>query len=490
MNARELVWDMLTEVNERSALSHEVFTAAMAKHDPEGAERALATQLFNGTLERQLTIDAVLEKQTGRTVGKIKPKIRNLLRMSAYQMLFLQRVPAAVACSEAVTLAKKRGLAGLSGFVNGTLRGLDRVVKAHGGQQEYLQEVSRGMEETERLGFLYSAPAWMIRRWREDFPKADIERILAASLAEGGTNIRVNRSRGTKEELEEALSQEGVHVAPGILGNCLRLTGSGNPAALAAYREGRFSIQDTSAVLAGNLLPLAPGMKVLDLCAAPGGKTVHVADELAALHAEARKSEAEAGANPGMEPEAGGFADYVQSRGGTYAVESRDISEGKLPMIREQLERVGLAGVHCATADASVYDPSLEAWADVVIADVPCSGLGVIGRKPDIKYKTKPEDIGALAAIQRAIVRQAVRYVKPGGYLSYSTCTLAHEENEGVAAFIASLGMTPVDLSEQLPTEIRESCGRQGGLDGIGVQIFPEPKRWDGFYIAGFRKPE
>ena len=162
MNAREIVWEMLTEVNERGALSHEAFAAAMAEHDPEGADRALVTQLFNGTLERQLTIDAVLAKQTGRAVNKIKPKIRNLLRMSVYQMLFLQRVPAAVACNEAVTLAKKRGLAGLSGFVNGTLRGLDRAITAQGGQQEFLQAAAQGMEETERLGFLYSAPTWMI----------------------------------------------------------------------------------------------------------------------------------------------------------------------------------------------------------------------------------------------------------------------------------------------------------------------------------------
>ena len=136
MNARELVWDMLAEVNERGALSHEVHASAMAEHDPQGAERALVTQLFNGTLERQLTIDTVLARQTGREIGKIKPKIRNLLRMSVYQMLFLQRVPAAVACNEAVSLAKKRGLAGLSGFVNGTLRGLDRAITAQGGQQE------------------------------------------------------------------------------------------------------------------------------------------------------------------------------------------------------------------------------------------------------------------------------------------------------------------------------------------------------------------
>ena len=467
MNARELTWNLLTEVNERGALSHEAFAEAMERYAPSGADRALVTRLFNGALERQETIDRVIERQTGRPVGKVKTKIRNLLRMSVYQMLFLQRVPAAAACNEAVSLAKKHGLAGLAGFVNGTLRGLDREISASGGQEGYLKVAAAAMGETERLCFLYSMPEWIVTRLREDFPKADIETILRAFLAESGVTVRLNRSRGDMETLRRALAEEGIKPGESVLDNCLRLRGAGNPAELAAYRDGLFSIQDVSAVLAGNLLPLVPGMRVLDLCAAPGGKTVHAADELAALAKEAgRPAE------------------------GAFEVESRDVGEGKLPLIREQLDRVKLPNVHCAAADASVYDPKLEAWADIVIADVPCSGLGVIGRKPDIRYKTKSEDIEALAGIQREIVRQAVRYVKPGGLLAYSTCTTARAENEDIASFIVSLGMTPVKLAEKLPADMREACERQGGLEGIGLQIFPEPERWDGFYIAEFRRPE
>lgn len=465
MNARELVWTMLSEINDRDVLSHVALAEAFARNPPEGAERALATRLLHGTLERQMTIDAVLERQTGRPVTKIKPKIRNLLRMSVYQMLYLQRVPAAVACNEAVSLAKKRGLAGLAGFVNGTLRGLDRAVTAAGGQRGYLLEVAETLPESERLGFLYSVPGWIPELWRKDFPKANVETMLQAFLEESGVGVRCNESRGTVEELTEALAKEGAGPEPGILDNCLRLGGIGNPASLAAYRDGRFSVQDTSAALAGNLLPLTKGMRVLDLCAAPGGKTVHAADRLAAAAAAA-----------GLPAE------------GSYEVIARDVSGEKLPAIREQIDRVKLPNVRLAAADATVFDRTLEGWADVVIADVPCSGLGVIGRKPDIKYKTKPEDIASLAATQREIARQAVRYVKSGGYLAYSTCTVARAENEDVASFIASLGLEPVDLRDQLPAVIREACERQGGLDGIGVQMFPEPGLWDGFYIAGFRK--
>ena len=471
MTAREIVWNLLTEVNERDALSHVALAEAMAANRPEGPERALVTQLFHGTLERQMTIDTVLARQTGRPVTKIKTKIRNLLRMSVYQMLFLQRIPVAAACNEAVALAKKHGLAGLAGFVNGTLRGLDRAITAGGGQREFLLSIADTMPEMERLSFLYSVPEWIVRLWREDFPKADLETMLAASFAERGVTIRWNKSRGSLEDLISELAREGAAPMPDVLPNCLRLTGGGNPAELAAYREGRFSIQDGSAVLAGNLLPLRAGMRVLDLCAAPGGKTAHAADELTALDADRQTTDC------GGEREG-------------FLIEARDNKEDKLPLIRETVERLHLQNVQVRAADAAAFDPEREAWADIVIADVPCSGLGVIGRKPDVKDKTQPEDIQALSEIQRAIVQNAVRYVKPGGYLSYSTCTVDKAENASVAAYIASLGMTPVDIAGGLPKVMRESCERQEGFDGIGVQIFPEPGTWDGFYIAQFRKEE
>ena len=476
MTAREIVWNLLTEVNEQGVLSHVALSEAMAANRPEGAERALVTQLFHGTLERQMTIDTVLMRQTGRPVSKIKTKIRNLLRMSVYQMLFLQRIPAAAACNEAVTLAKKHGLAGLAGFVNGTLRGLDRAITASGGQREFLLSVADAMPETERLSFLYSMPEWIVRLWREDFPKADLEAMLASSFAERGVTIRWNKSRGSLEDLIAELARDGAAPMPDVLPNCLRLTGGGNPAELTAYREGRFAVQDGSAALAGNLLPLRPGMRVLDLCAAPGGKTAHAADELTALAA------AQLTTDDGRTPDREGQEDFL--------IEARDNKEDKLPLIRETVERQHFSNVQVCAADATVFDSEREAWADVVIADVPCSGLGVIGRKPDVKYKTKPEDIKDLSEIQRAIVQNAVRYVKPGGYLSYSTCTVDKAENAAVAASIASLGMTPVDLKDRMPKVMRESCERQEGFDGIGVQIFPEPGKWDGFYIAQFQKVE
>ena len=465
MTAREMVWDALSEVNEAGGMCHKVLAEALSKSTLTEADRAFATRLFHGTLERQITLDTVIAASAGRPVSKIKPRVLELLRLSAYQLLFLKSVPMSAACNEAVSMAKRRGLAGLSGFVNGVLRGLARRISACGGTQEFLADTAATMSYEEALCFRYAVPAWLAALWRRDFPETDIETMLAATLGEGAVTIRLNESRATMEELVASLTAEGADVKPGALPNCLRIGGSGNPGRYRAYADGWFSVQDESAVLAGNLLPLSAGMHVLDICAAPGGKTVHAADRLTKLAAE--------------HPEAGEFA-----------VEARDVSAAKLPSILEQLARVGLSGVTCREADASVYDPALAEWADVVIADVPCSGLGVLRRKPDGKTKTKPEDIPALAALQREIVAQAVRYVKPGGYLAYSTCTVNRAENASIAAFIADeLGLVPVDLRGKLPEELRESAYQRSGQRPDGIQIFPEAGKWDGFYIAGFRKP-
>ena len=463
MTAREIVWDALSAVNEQGKLSHTALSDALGGGDLTAEDRAFAARLLHGTLERQQTIDTVIAAAAGRPVGKIKARVLELLRMSVYQLLFLSGVPASAACNEAVKLAKRRGLSGLSGFVNGVLRGIARHIDEAGGAREYLLSEAAKMPAKEAADFLYSMPSWITELWAREFPYADIKTMAEAFLTEGTVSVRLNESRASMEDLITSLAKDGANPVPGILQNVLRIRG-GNPAAFSAYGEGWFSIQDESAVLAGNLLPLAPGMRVLDLCAAPGGKTVHAADRLTVLDRAAGESRSD--------------------------IISRELKRNKLPAIEEALRRVGIDNVRAEAADAAEYDPALAGWADIVIADVPCSGLGVIGRKPDIKTKTRPEDIKTLAELQRRIVTQAVRYVKPGGYLAYSTCTVTRAENADMADYIAdTLGMEPVDLREQLPAVLRDSEYQAEGLTARGIQILPEADRFDGFFIAGFRKP-
>ena len=449
MNARELTLRLLTETNEEQVLSH-IALKALDGFEGDPRDRALISKLVHGTLERQATCDMIIEAKTGKPVTKLKPKIRNILRMSIYQLLFLTQIPAPAICNEAVKLAKKSGYAGLAGFVNGVLRGLSRDTEAAGGREAYFTAFADGLSGEKRLCFVYSFPEKLLNYFLANYPE-EAEEMFRAFLSERGTAIRLNKSRGDADTLKELLKADGIEARDGLLANTFRLSRSGNPAVCKAFRRGLFSIQDESSALSGNVIPFKAGMHVLDLCAAPGGKTVHAADELAALG------------------------------GGT--VLSRDLTAEKIAAIKEQADRVGLSNVICEKRDATVTDEALFNRFDVVIADLPCSGFGVIGRKPDIKWKTGTEQIAELAALQRQILQNAVRYVKPGGILCFSTCTITKEENDDNADYLESLGMIPVDVSGEIPDALikRYHDGR--------LQLFPQDGT-DGFFLAVMRKKD
>ena len=440
---------MLVRINEEGVLCHK----ALLSLDGDGLsekDRALVTRLVHGTLERQLTCDRILENLTGKPVGRIKAKIRNLMRMTVYQLLFLTQIPDSAAVNEAVNLTKKAGYPFLTGFVNGVLRNLVRQIEAAGGADAYLKEAEQKLSGQELLSFRYSMPEELVAYYCKNYPD-EAEAMFAAFLSEGSYTVRLNQSRGTMQELKESLQKDGIAFSDGLLPNTLRMERTGNPARTEAYRNGLLSVQDESSALAGNILPLKSGMAVLDLCAAPGGKTIHIADELIVLG------------------------------GGT--VTARDISAGKCDRIREQAERIGLTNVSVEPADATVFDAASEERFDLVIADLPCSGLGVIGRKPDIKYKTKREDILALSKLQKEILDNAVRYVKKGGYLCYSTCTVTKEENDENRKHIEDKGFTAWDFSGRIPEGLRRR------YENGSLQLFPQDGT-DGFYAALFRKAE
>lgn len=449
MNARESAMKMLVRINEEGVLCHKALRALDGDSLSE-KDRALVTRLVHGTLERQLTCDRILEDLTGKPVSRMKAKIRNLMRMTVYQLLFLTQIPDSAAVNEAVNLTKKAGYPFLTGFVNGVLRNLVRQIAAAGGTEQYLSETERKLPGEERICFRYAMPAGLTEYYKKNYPD-EAEAMFVAFLSEGSFTVRVNRSRGTMRELTESLQKDGVAFAEGLLPNTLRMERTGNLTRTEAYRTGLLSVQDESSVLAGNILPLTKDMRVLDLCAAPGGKAVHIADELAVLG------------------------------GGT--VLARDISSGKCDRIRENAERLGLTNISCEARDAAEFDAASEGQYDLVIADLPCSGLGVIGRKPDIKYKTTKADILSLSKLQKDILVNAVRYVKKGGYLCYSTCTVTKEENGENRRFLAETGMKAWDFSERVPERFRKR------YENGALQLFPQDGT-DGFYVALFRKED
>lgn len=439
-NEREIAFDILTEILEKGAFSHIVLRQALDKYGylPK-QDRAFITRVTEGTIEYLPRIDYAIGCFSRVKITKMKPAVRTLLRMSAYQILFMERVPDSAAVNEAVKLAKKRGFAGLSGFVNGVLRTLSR-------------EKSTLAFATPELR--YAIPQWIFSMWERDYGRETAEETALALLSEdrrNGLTVRFNLSKAPAEEILQSLERQGIaaHALDGGNGAVYRISGYDSLEQTEAFQKGFFVVQDLSSFLVGAAASPKEGDFVLDLCSAPGGKALHIADLL----------------------------------NGTGHVEARDLTETKVLLIEENAARCGFTNIHAGVWDASVFDGTLEKRADIVLADLPCSGLGILGRKPDIKLRLKEEDPGVLAGLQRKLLSVACRYLKPGGLLIYSTCTIEKMENEDNAAWAEeTLPLEPVPLSFRVPERFRKDC------EGNRLLILPGRHGCDGFFITAFRK--
>lgn len=445
MNAREIVLELLIEILEEKKLSHLALQQKLTAH-PELAkiDRAFIKRLCEGTLERLLTLDYLIGCYSTVKVRKMKPLIRNLLRMSIYQLYYME-VPASAVCNEAVKLAKKKGFTGLSGFVNGVLRAVVR-------KPVDLEEETKNLPTAERLGICYSVPEWLVKVFVEWYGEAETERMFAAFFTQEAVTVRVNTSRITVAECVERLTAQGVAVQQGVYCDAaLHISGYDSLEKLDLFAKGYLMVQDESSMLPALCADIREDGYVIDCCAAPGGKTLQAADLL--KH--------------------------------TGKVSARDISEGKLKKIRENLLRTGFLNVEVLLADAGELRTEDIGRADVVLADLPCSGLGIIGKKPDIKYNITPEALQELQTLQRRLLSVVSQYVKPGGILIYSTCTLNPGENAKNAQWIKEqLGLIPESLDEYLPKELHSEETRQGYL-----QLKPQPGCCDGFFVSRFRRP-
>ncbi len=390
VNTRELALMILQSVTEEQAFVNQEVHRVLEKYRylPK-QERAFLTRLAEGTVERIPELDHILDQFSKTPVRKMKPLIRNILRCGVYQLKYMDAVPDRAACSEAVKLAVSHGFGGLRGFVNGVLRNIARS----------LDDIRWPDEKTDRAGYLsvrYSMPRWLTERFLAQYGAGQCEAILKGFLEERGTWIRTETSQITPEELEERLTGRGITVRRGTEpAYAMEISGYEAVSDIPEFREGLFYVQDPASMMAAELAAPRKDSFVLDVCAAPGGKSFHIASLME----------------------------------GTGRIEARDLTEEKVGLIRENMERFPFAPVHAKVWDARVFDPEMEEKCDLVIADLPCSGLGVIGRKPDIKYHVTEDSIRQLAALQREILSVVRRYVKPGGVLMYSTCTLADEEN-------------------------------------------------------------
>ena len=425
VNTRDLVVEILLLVTRDGQYSHIALNQVLEKYQYlDKSDRAFITRVTEGTLERMIELDYITDQFSKVKVKKMKPVIRAIVRSAVYQLKYMDSVPDSAVCNEAVKLAVSRGFGGLRGFVNGVLRSIARNLDS-------VQYPPEGTKEY--LSVRYSMPPWILEQWLAWYTPEQVEQMLRNFLEEKPTSIRCNLHQISREDLKRKLAGEGVKAEEVPELPCaLLISGYDYLAALPSFQEGDFQVQDISSMLVARRADPKEGAYVIDVCAAPGGKALHLADMLA----------------------------------GTGMVEARDISDYKVELIWDNIRRSGMDNIRAVRWDATVLDEGSVEKADIVIADLPCSGLGVLGRKSDLKYRMTPESEAELASLQRKMLSVVWRYVKPGGKLVYSTCTINREENEENAAWFQAEHPDFRLVSEE--------------------QLLPGQQAGDGFYIAVF----
>ena len=440
LNARELALKSLVSMRREAAWSDKALNKLVSGEAVDTKEVALASQLINGVLQNRRLCDYYIQLYSSLPLGKIEPQILDILRMSFYQVMFLTKIPHSAAVNEGVKLAKKYSHPRAASYVNAVLRKLAAVAGN-------LPDVQADTE-AKKLSIKFSHPLWLTEAFLHRLGYDEAEALLAANNASGTpVTAQINTLRYTMAEAVELFSAEGVGVAPhGFLPDCLLLKGAGNIGALDAFKKGAFYVQDAAARLSVMASGVREGDTVIDCCAAPGGKSF-----AAAL--------------------------AMKNRG---RIISLDKYENKLHLIKDGAQRLSIEIIEAFTRDSSQFSEEFEGLADVVIADVPCSGTGVIRKKPEIRYKAF-EDISGLSEIQKNILQNVSTYVKPGGVLLYSTCSLLKMENEDIIADFISrnseFAVEKPDFPESLDRDFPDV-----------VTLWPQRDGTDGFFICKMRR--
>ena len=384
MNSREVALNIINRVLIEGAYSNLVLSNELNESDLNEKDRALATELVYGTIRRKKTLDMIISNYI-KDISLMDERVLNILRMAIYQMHFVDKVPEFAACNEADELAKQISVQD-SKLVNGILRSYtknpdDMDVK----------------DKIDRLVYQYSYEPWFIRMVYKQYGEENGRKILSGLNATPKVTVRVNASKADYDEVYEKLEELGYDVEEGYAcPEAIIIKGGSSIENNELFKEGLITVQDESAMLVSPILDLKEGDIALDLCAAPGGKTTHIAELLE----------------------------------GTGKVHAFDLHENKLSLINENLERLGLNNVEVDVMDATKLDPKYVAYADKVLIDVPCSGLGIIRKKPEIKWNKSRKSLKDLVPTQREIMENAWAYLKNGGTMIYSTCTLNTEENQ------------------------------------------------------------
>lgn len=442
---RELALRVLYDVNENKAYSNIALNKYIESADVKSLDARFITELVYGVIKWKKKLDFIIEQFSNIKIKKISPWILSILRIGLYQILYMDKVPVHSACSESVNLAKRYGHNASGKYVNGVLRNVARNIN----------NITYPKKEKDLIAYLsveYSHPEWMVEEWVLRYGDDFAQKLLESNNKIPCFSIRVNTLKTTKSDLIKILENEGVRVQEALYEEeALIIEKFSSIAKLQAFKNGLFQVQDESSMLVSRILDPKLGDVVVDMCAAPGGKSTHIAQ-------------------------------LMQNKG---VVISRDVHEHKIKLIDELAKRLEIDIIKSELYDACKLDNSLIGKADRVLVDAPCTGLGVIRRKPDIKWARNLNDIEDIVKIQKAILNNAAKYVKSGGFLVYSTCTIEPRENEMVVEeFIKeNKEYEKVDITPLLPDKLKKPSAIDGKL-----QLYPNVDGVDGFFICKMRK--
>lgn len=444
---RELVFDMLLAILRDGEYSHIIIRKTLDAHEElDQKQKSFVKRLTEGCLEEKIRLEYVINQFSKLPVSKMKPAIRMILYMGTYQILYMDSVPDSAACNEAVKLAGKRKFQSLKGFVNGILRNVSR-------NKENISYPKKDEDLITYLSITYSMPKWLLSHFLKSYSVEVVEAICADIQKEHKVTIRIDE-RLTDEEQEKLLleiEEKGIHIIKHpYLKYAFQIKNFDGIKNVPGFLEGKITVQDVSSMLVSEIAAPKENDLVLDVCAAPGGKSMHVASKLK----------------------------------GTGRVIARDLSENKKDLIDENINRMHLNNMEFEVFDALVEDSNMIGNADILLADLPCSGLGIIGKKRDIRYRIKEQDLHSLPKLQKQILQTVSKYVKRNGILVYSTCTINPDENEKIAKWIENtLGFKRESLNPFLCSELQSEEAESGIL-----QLLPGKHKTDGFFIAKFKK--
>lgn len=439
--AREQIVDLLIEIEKEDSYAQLVLKRAL--QDIDAKDKGFVTEVVYGTLKYQIKLDYILNQFSKTPVHRMKPLIRNLMRMSLYQMLYLDKVPTSAIVNEAVKIAKKRKFQTLSGFVNGLLRNIER-------QREQIVYPDEAKNLVLAMSIHYAIPEWIIEDWLKVYKKEEVKAICSALNERAEVCVRYNTLKTNRLDFEETLKAEGIQLKEGaFLEEAFYLKGVDNLQNSPSFKKGEWTVQDESAMLVAHVMKPEIGDRILDMCSAPGGKSIHMAE-------------------------------LMKNNG---CIVSCDIHPHKLELIKKNAERMGISIIEPALQDGSVKNEDFIEAFDKVLLDAPCSGLGIMKRKPDIRAHKSREGLLEIVALQRKLVEAAISYVKPGGRFVYSTCTISYEENEGMVRYIKGLGLELENIVDTIPNPLKKAIKE----DGM-IQILPHMAGTDGFFIASFKK--